>query len=120
MPIDDPYAVWCEIDKALGDFYGETWSGDNLSDLFVQRLTMLCALSLISTRQRVFVTLWRQHWTPAQIEQLTGQPEPDEARDRRLTQSEIARISYWSERLVRLELERARDALAVQIQEDPP
>ena len=26
MPIDDPYAVWCEIDKAFGDFYGETLS----------------------------------------------------------------------------------------------
>lgn len=119
MPNDDPYSVWREIDKALGDYYGKTWSGDNLSDLFVQRLTVLCALSFLSMRQRVFVTMWRQCWTPAQIEALTGQREPDGARDRRLTQSEIARISYWSERLVRLELERARDELAKQIEDDP-
>ncbi len=108
---DGSYETWGRIRFALHEWLGKTWDGDNLSEAFVRRLDVLCAVSMLTMRQSTFALMYSYDWTPAQLQKWTGQRQPEQSRCRHLSIREIATITGWSERLVKFELARTRRRL---------
>lgn len=103
------------VTRALAEYIGKLsgWDG-NLRDGFVERLAVLCAMSepFLSPDEAEALAYDCRVFSPAQIEQLTGERQPNQSRDRRLTAYEIGLVVNYAEATVQRRLKRAYEKLA--------